>query len=115
MRLVLWVFVGAVLFVAVAAAFSAWHVFVKERDAKRALDVARSDYADLEARKASLEEKVKALGTERGVEEVIRERFPVAKPGEEVITIVNPEGKNLPATTTPRRNFWETVSSWFSW
>jgi cell division protein FtsB len=115
MRIALWAVLAGALFMMFLAVLAAWHVFVKERDAKRGLDVANSNLAELEARKGDLETKLKALSTERGIEEVIRERFPVAKRGEEVITIVNPTGSGSQPTTTAPKGLWETVSSWFAW
>ncbi len=114
-RVLLWALIAALGFIAVVGSLAAWHVFVKERDAKRALEVAESDFAGLEERKGDLEGKLDALSTERGVEDVIRERFPLVKEGEEVITIVNPKGGSAPPVSGARKSFWEVIGSWFSW
>lgn len=66
-------------------------------------------YHQLEARKATLEQNLAALGTARGKDAAIRTAFGVARPGEEVIVVVPP------ATTTPTAtpSWWERVKGWF--
>ncbi len=114
-RIILWALIVVAAFVMVLGVLAAWHVFVKERDVKRGLDVAESNFAELQERKTDIEVKLKALGTERGVEEVIRDRFPVTKQGEEVITIVNPRGSESPPTSTAPKGLWHSIQDWFSW
>lgn len=59
-----------------------------------------ADKQELIERKASLEEKVKYLSGERGIEEEIRTHFDVAKEGEKVIILVGADEKKE-ATSTP--------------
>ena len=47
------------------------------------------ELADMERKKAVLESEAAKIGTESGLEEEIREKFSVKKPGEEVLTIMD--------------------------
>ncbi len=54
---------------------------------------------------------IASLGTERGVEEAIRERYGVVKEGEKVINLV---GEVATTTTEPApTSWWQKVISWF--
>jgi cell division protein FtsB len=68
---------------------------------------------DLETRKADLDKKVQYLSNDRGIEAEMRKNFDVARPGEQVVIIVDPEKKPeikpLDATSTPEKpwyKFW---------
>ena len=68
---------------------------------------------DLEARRAELETKVEYLSNERGIEAEMRRNFDVARPGEQVVIILDEEKKNdvqpldAPAATDePWYKFW---------
>lgn len=60
---------------------------------------------DLEARKASLSLEVEKLHSEAGVDEKIRSKFNVAKPGENVVLIVN----NATTTSTSTPGFFASL------
>ena len=47
------------------------------------------EIADMERKKAVLESEAAKIGTESGLEEEIRDKFSVKKPGEEVLTIMD--------------------------
>ena len=49
---------------------------------------AMREYEELRERKEILKHDVERLNTERGLEEELRKKFNIAKPGEEVINIV---------------------------
>src|SRR3989344_2854739 len=65
----------------------------------------------LKARRAELLAEVARLGTDRGVEEEIRERFGVVKAGEKVINLVR-GGATATPTTTPV-SWWQEIVGWF--
>ena len=54
-------------------------------------NIAEENLASLSKRENDLTGKIDELETENGLEKEIRERFPVIKPGEEVIMIVKDE------------------------
>ncbi len=75
----------------------AWGVFGfmgKMRATSENRKIAENKVAQLQKQKANLQKEISSLNTEDGREESIRERFPVAKEGEEVIMII--EDKNKP-------------------
>lgn len=55
---------------------------------------AEKELQDLEARRAELETKVEYLSNERGIEAEMRRNFDVARPGEQVVIILDEEEKN---------------------
>jgi cell division protein FtsB len=99
-----WGFVGVL---AAACFLMVWAVYdrytiAQEMSEKRV--EAESGLAELQARKAAIEDKVKYLGSERGVEAEMRRNFDVAQPGEQVVIIVDPkksEGSDTPSTPPP--------------
>jgi len=69
----------------------------KEREAaERRADAVR-EAKNVEEREVILNKDLAVLGTVRGQEALVRNTFDVAKPGEEVIVVLDA----LPATTTP--------------
>jgi cell division protein FtsB len=67
----------------------------------------------LESRRADLEKKVEYLSNDRGIEAEMRRNFDVARPGEQVVIILDDEKKDtiepLPKTTieeAPWYKFW---------
>lgn len=112
-----WALRGAVLALGLAlvlVSFTTWSVFRKERAAAAARSAAAAEHADLVARKTALEANLEALDTPRGIEAAIRARYPVVKPGEEVITLV--DAPPAAATTTPSPpGIWDSVKNWLGW
>jgi len=75
---------------------SVWARYEAEQKMSERRAEAESQVAALELRKASLEERVEYLSNERGIEAEMRRNFDVAKPGEEVVIIVDdPETSNI--------------------
>ena len=69
------------------------------------------ELAALEVRRAELIADVTRLGTERGVEEEIRERFGVVKAGEKVINLIGDMATVTPTATTI--SLWQEIINWF--
>mgnify|MGYP000904604994 CR=1 FL=1 len=73
---------------------------------------AEAHLKELESRRADLEKKVEYLSNERGIEAEMRRNFDVARPGEQVVIILDeekkPEIEPLPKTTEeePWYKFW---------
>lgn len=63
-------------------------VYDKSQLAKDRRNAALAELANLESREKDLESVVQSLNTDRGLEEEIRKRFRVAKPGEEAIILI---------------------------
>lgn len=80
--------------------YSTAKIYIRSHDAKEANSLIEQKIESLKAEKAELEASVKRLQTEAGAEEEIRSKFPVQKPGEKTVVIVEEEKKeNLPTST----------------
>ena len=80
-------------------AHSAWGMYQKSRDAGDKRDAALERLTELEARERELSSDIARLSTNRGVEEEIRDRFMVAKDGEKVIIVSDPEEEKVHTVT----------------
>lgn len=90
---------------------AAWDVWQKEQAARRELVAASAAHEAVVLRKNDLEKKIEVLGSPRGVEAELRERFPIVREGEEVIVIVNaPEVEPMPQK---ERTIWERFRGFF--
>ena len=102
----------ALLVVVFGAASSAWGVYQKERESKKLRTQAEAERADLLERQGRLEGDIAELGTDRGLEEALREQYALAERGEQLIVIVEPpEAEPIQATSTVR----EWLSNLFWW
>ena len=66
-----------------------WDVYKKNDMARINKEEAETRLSELETKKNNLEFEISRLGSDRGVEEELRERFQVTKPGEQVLVIVD--------------------------
>ena len=108
---------AAVLFVlAILLSMSVFERYKAEREtaAKRAERAA--ELAELESRAAVLDAHVQRLQSDRGIEEEIRDRFEVARQGEEVVVIVGaadePEDTTTPVHTEEVPGFFSRLLFW---
>lgn len=72
--------------------FLTWGIFEKEERARYAAEEAKAQLASLREREATLKQNLEDLATDRGREASLRETYGVARPGEEVIIVVPPDG-----------------------
>lgn len=94
--------------------------FKVEREMVEKREEKEQELQALKQRASLLESKVEHLKDSRGVEEELRNRFDVAKEGEQVVVIVGKEGEqknienlgNPPGTKEPV-SFWLKVKQWF--
>ncbi len=68
---------------------STYHIYSKEKLSAENYATVQSSLDDLKKRENMLDAEIKRLNTERGVEEEIRSKFSVAKPGETVVLVIN--------------------------
>lgn len=71
---------------------------------------------DLQKREASLNIDISKLQTEEGKEEIIREKYPVAKEGEKMVTIVDESDKGSllqPGVEVTSHGFWGFIKKIF--
>jgi cell division protein FtsB len=72
-----------------------------------------SEEKDLLARKAFLEAEIAKLNTPEGRESELRDKYGVAKTGEQMAVIVEPENQNGMATTSTNKGWFASVLSFF--
>lgn len=103
----LFVFVFSVVFI-----FSIMSLVRKNRETAIAKEAARNELQSLEERQKKLEQDIKGLSTDKGIEKNIRQQFQVAKDGEGVVVIVNDDTKNTSTGSVPeKKSFLEKVFS----
>jgi len=110
-RKVLFIRVSVFIFVlfSILTIRSLWIVYEKNKVVRERHTGLEEEITNLKGRKASLEEEIGRLGTERGLEEEIRTKFQVARPGEETVILVESEQ----ATSSEKKGFWDTIKSLF--
>lgn len=81
----------------------------KEERARRAATEAQAKLTLLSERETALRTSLKELSTERGEDAALRETYGVARPGEEVIIVLQPE----PTAPPPEPSWWEHFLGWF--
>ncbi|MEK7569255.1 MAG: septum formation initiator family protein [Patescibacteria group bacterium] len=91
-----------------------WRIQEKVSVARAERDLAARSFADLQSRTEELQASLARLKSDSGIEEEVRQKFTVARPGEEVVVVVDEsakKGKNGEATEA--RSFWERIQSFF--
>lgn len=68
-----------------------WGIYQKEQTARHALEESRTEKEELAKHADELSMDIDRLNTEEGIEEVVRDRYGVAKAGEEVIVLIEEE------------------------
>lgn len=83
-----------------------WQSFLGARFAKENAAAVKGEKTELEKRSTALQDDLAKLENERGMEEIIREKFAVGKEGEGVIILVD---KDDTASTTLKneKNLWD--------
>ena len=86
-------------FLGILLLFSIWSVlgfFGKMESTAKNREIAKEKVLELEKGKAKLEEDIKKLESEKGVEGVLRENFGLAKAGEGLIIVVDEQNPAKP-------------------
>jgi cell division protein FtsB len=81
---------GLLVLVTFFFARGAVRMYLRYDEASAASSAARQNLAELQEHKAQLETDTERLKSERGLEEELRKRYGVARPGEGVIEITEP-------------------------
>jgi cell division protein FtsB len=90
-------------------AYSTIKIYLRSRQAKGVNEMVKKEVEDLRNRKSELEASVKRLETETGIEEEIRSKFPVQKPGEKTVMIVEGESKGDNLTANSPSGFFQKI------
>ena len=107
----IWTGTGLLGILAISLGLSTWKVYQKERVAAASYEDAVATRTQLTEEATSLTAQVAGLGTDRGVEGFVREHYPLAKPGEEVIVLVDATSAT-PAPVAPPQGVWGTIKGW---
>ena len=86
----------------------------KERETSRNKIMVLNKIDELKAREASLNSDIDKLKTDKGIEDTIRSKFQVAKPGEKVVAIVDEEEKKPTIPEKEDHSFWSWVKGMFN-
>ena len=98
----------ALLAVTVVLMRAAWGMYIKMVAASRAQEEAQAQLALTEAQRSGVDATLGEVNSPRGVEQQIRERYGVVRPGEGEIDIV----RTVPASTTPKappESWWQHI------
>jgi cell division protein FtsB len=79
----------------VLIARGAWGMYTKSTEAKAKRDKATTELQELQKYEAQLNQDISTLSTERGQEGEIRDRYMVAREGEKVIVVTDPDKKKF--------------------
>lgn len=82
--------------------------FAKEREAAQLRNQYTQELETMNERQVELETQIENLSTQRGIEAEIRERYRVAKPGEELVVVVD-NGED--SATKTEMNWWQKLRS----
>lgn len=97
----------------IGVTLSTWRVFGTLSEVRAERVEAERARDELTVRTAELQASLKALGTERGVEEVIRTRYPLVKEGEvEFVFVDSEDGEVVDSTQGARESVWSSFRSW---
>jgi cell division protein FtsB len=114
-RIVFWIGMAVALVLLFFLGSNTWSMYGKNQEATQASTDEADQLAELQARQEALSADLSALDTERGVDAKVRETYPVAKSGEQVIVLTdNPQA----ATGTGAQSGWspwQWLTSLFSW
>ena len=103
---------GILLFVGLIAVLlvilrATWSLYRKDQIARDNLQSSVERLAKLKERELTLQDKIERLKTPRGIEEEIRNNYPMVKPGEKVINIVDEGQEPSTTATTTTKSWWQ--------
>ena len=93
----------------------AWNTHQKAQIARSERSIAERSLNELESRTSELQASLIRLKSERGIEEEVRQKYTVARPGEEVVIVVDDsvkKGEN--SKTVSEKGFWRSLVDFFT-
>jgi cell division protein FtsB len=91
----------------VLAGRATWSVYQKEKISQLNLHRLQGEIAELKQKEDYIKSGINRLGTARGIEEEIRQKFKVVKGGEAMAILIDDETA-ITATST-EKGFWSTI------
>jgi cell division protein FtsB len=89
-----------------------WEVYEKECLTKENLTKTANSLKGLQVREKMLSSGINKLETDNGIEQEIREKYGLVKPGEEVIIVVDKGDSTSSLPISSRTGFWQKVKDW---
>jgi cell division protein FtsB len=100
------------LIVVIILGKATYNIYQKYKLSSENYAAVKTDYDNLKNRQNMLQSEITRLKTDAGVEEEIRSKFNVAKPGETVVTVIN--GSSSSSTNNNvKKSFWTSFWSIF--
>lgn len=100
-----------ILFVVVLFALhSTWVVYKKQRESQTLREVSEKKVGELSVREKEIDDKIKALDTQQGIEKEIRSKFNVIKGDENMVIVLDDENASTSQVSTTT-SFWQKVKS----
>ena len=93
---------------------SIWNLYKKQDLTKDNLGKTASSLDSLLVREKMLSSEIERLKIESGIEEEIREKYGLVKPGEEVIVVVDESESKNSNPTSSEVGFWQKIVNWFT-
>ncbi len=105
---------GILFFLIILFAYNMIGLVKKERETNRNKASELNKIEELRKREQSLTTDIDKLNTDQGIEESIRDKFQVVKPGEKMVVIIDEkENTILPSDTTIDHSFWGYIKRMF--
>lgn len=86
----------------------------KERETNKNKISEMNKLEDLRARETNLNKEIERLNTTEGIEESVRDKFQVVKPGEKMVIIVDDDKKENPSDEPKDHGFWAWIKRLFT-
>ena len=80
-------------------------LFIKREETEKNKEIAQNKIIELQKQKEKLTSDIEKLNTEKGLEESIRDKFGLAKDGENMIVIVDDASASIPSTENGKKGF----------
>jgi len=104
------IFIFLLLFLTIVTIVGLTDLIKKNQEATKNKNIAEEELNQLKERVSQIQKKINNLSTPLGIEETIREKFSLKKPGEEEV-IITDEKVEEPAQT--KKSFWNFLKNIF--
>jgi cell division protein FtsB len=89
-----------------------YDIYKKERMSAKSVASVEENYNDLKNRQNMLKSEIERLNTDKGIEEEIRSKFSVAKPGETVVVVIDNSSSTSTDSESVEKGFWNRIFGW---
>jgi len=86
-----------------------YDIYKKYKISSDDYSVTKKDYDSLKVREDMLQSEIDKLKTDYGIEEEIRSKFNVAKPGETVVTVIDGTSSTSTDVSNSNNGFWSNL------